>query len=263
MRRDGTVINLLRVCVSGNVWRILADQSTSTIRAVAIDGAASTVCVTRSSLLAQQRGRLKRVAGTAASDGGERQQAEAADNRVKDQCQAGRHRECDRTAHGQKANHCGNENQTSEHVLQPPREGHHQFASHAWQDCGRPWVNLRRINRLVGSGAARENRAFHELTIGCMLVNHTQPEIAHGFRPFHRQCKYMKNNQNTAAVSQSAVPMSLRVSRVFRALPSHAAIWHKSGAGESRHTPELTDPCLSFVIPDQQGARVTVFEAVL
>lgn len=263
MRRDGTVINLSRVCVSDNVWRISADRLVSKICSFATDGAASTVRVPRSSLLAQQRGRLKRVAGTAASDGGERQQAEAAHNRVKHQRQAGRHRECNRTAHGQKANHCGNDNQTSEHVLQPPREGHRQFASHAWQDCGRPWVNLRRINRLVGSGEARGNGAFHELTIGCMLVNHTQPEIAHGFRPFHLQCKYMKNNQNTATVSQCAGPMNSRVSRAFRALPSHAAIWHKSGAGESRHTPELTDPCLSFVIPDQQGARVTVFEAVL
>lgn len=263
MRRDGTVINLLRVCDSDNVWRFLADRSTSTIRAVATDRAASTVCVPRSSLLAHHRGRLKRAAGTAASDGGERQQAEAADNRVKDQRQAGRHRECNRTAHGQKANHCGNENQTSEHVLQPPREGHRQFASHAWQDCGRPWVNLRRINRVAGSGEALGNGEFHELTIGCVLVDYKQPEIVHGRKPFHHQFKYMKNNQNSAAVSQSAGPMSARVSRAFRALPSHAAIWHKSGAGESRHTPELTDPCLSFVIPDQQGARVTVFEAVL
>lgn len=37
------------------------------------------------------------------------------------------------------------ENQTCDHVPQPPREVHEQDARVPWQDCGRPWENLRSL----------------------------------------------------------------------------------------------------------------------
>lgn len=196
MRRDRSVNNPLATCVSLRVWRNVADRvdTAGRVSAEPPGRAIRTLDDATSGLLAQDRGST-RGTGAEVADRRKRQKAEAADRRIEHQRHPGRNRERQGAANGHQANHSGHQNQTCEHVLQPPREEQGQGASGEWQDCGREWEFLRRINLAPAPFAPGKGRTDRCTCAGKGL-----------------------------------------------------------GMQEQSSTPEVTDDCLSFVTPRQQGA---------
>lgn len=206
MRRDRTVINPFAKCVSLSVWRNLADTvyTRGRVSADLSKPAIRLLDVEASGLLAQQRSAAS-PAGAQVGDRRQRQKAEAADRRVKQQRRRGWNRKRKGATDGNQAKCTGHQNQTCKHVLQPPREEHSQVASGAWQDCGRAWEFLRRINLTA---------AVLPGTVHVTACRRTGPGLQ------GRSC---------------AVP-------------------GKRGRKDAPSFPEVTDDCLSFVTPRQQGA---------
>lgn len=265
MRRDRRVIKLSRVCISDNAWQLLAETAhPAGEKTVNVCGRLSPAERNRTSgFLVKDRGRpLARPAAEAAQHC-QRQEAEAAHRGVKQQSHPGWYRQNEGAGCDQKANHGGQDNLTCEHVLQPPREEHLQRASIAWQEYGRPWVNLRRVNRdAVGRKRALQPTS-PSATTGSILPGSAQLRVANRRRCQRCIRKYMMANNKIQASGPAISPAICREAWVGMGLTPPAAIWHKPGRPEMRHTPEVTDDCLSFVIPDQQGARVAAIEDVL
>lgn len=258
------MINLSMGCVFDNVWRNLADISHPGTANFA-DLRCAVVLFNsfrRSGLLANHRGRLRDLAGTKAADGCQHQQGEAADDRIEQQRHPDRHRHRNRATRGHKANHRGYQYQTCEHFLQPPREEHHQRASVAWQDCGRPWENLRRINLTVGRLGWRWGTGIDLVTLRRLPRTKEQRKVARRLRGCGVDSRPLKTKGNMSDCAMDVRSPVLLLAWDWLRRHQAAAIWHKTGIPESLHTPELTDDCLSFVIPDQQGARVASFEDV-
>ena len=82
--------------------------------------------------------------GPDAPHSGAEQKRQAADRRVGDKSHPDRNGQGNDGAHEDRTDHGRQKDISSKHFLQPPHEVYGEYARHAWQECGRVLVKIRR-----------------------------------------------------------------------------------------------------------------------
>ncbi len=262
MRRDGTVIDFERMCDSSNTWRNLADFPIGVCSQSAEKAGYPLPCVTRSNsgLLAQERSGLRSVRTAMGHDRRHDQQRQAASRRVKSNCHPGRNRQCEGPTRRHQPNHRRHQNHSSKHVLQPLREEQDQRARPAWQECGRPWENLRRPLRGFRRCNATTMRGDAAATRSGCGWDVRQPLDVWPGLALQGSGNALKDMGNCMGSVVGAWCRRDGSCCLWAGSSLDAAIWRETGGLDWPRTPEVTDDCLSFVIRDQQGAHVAVCE---
>lgn len=262
MRRDRTVTDEVTVWVLSNTWQNLADMLAVSGGKPA-DGSGlplpepSRLCL---GLLPHQRAARRRPGGAEIHDRRHEQQGQAAADRIEGERDPHRNRQGKGCGHHQQPHQPGHHDQSSEHVLQPPREEQDQRARPAWQDYGRLWENLRLPERARLQGCTTRKVIGRGIVAGRFSRIAFQPLIAAAPPLWISRRNDLKNNEKNAGFGSPDPSRRWWSGRVAAQRGRDAAIWHKTGGPESQRTPEVTDDCLSFVIPEQQGARVETGE---
>jgi hypothetical protein len=248
------VIYRLTVHVSFGIWRNLADTSRCTAPDLADSSGilALRQTVVTSGLRPQQCDGLRRLGCTDGRDCGGAQERQAAENRVDRQSEPGRRGQGKRRHHRHQPNNRRDENHSSQHVLQPPREEHCQGAGSAWQDCGRAWVNLRQVELRESRCWVDTERRPEGLVVTSIPHMHEQSLVARrrldGGGGAQWPERRRPGSRNSAAGDGC-------VGRGHGALD--AAIWRKINAVIWHRGPDVTEERLSFVMPQQHGVRGT------
>jgi hypothetical protein len=188
--------------------------------------------------------------------GGSDQKRQAANHRVDRQGDPGRGRHHERSGRGNDTNLRGYDNHSCKHVPQPPREEHLQRASVAWQDCGRALVNLRQVESWMRRCGAATVWEKPRLTLASkpVIVNQSGVAISAGSSKIGGN-PLKKRNLVSGPCGRNRSEPSMK---------ARVGIRHGRGAARLRwpcardwlRNPDVTEECLSFVMPQQQSARV-------
>ena len=259
MRRDRRVIDPLAVCVSDNVWRNLADL----LQLAGVDSADRRrrrfASAPRSSLGVEHRG-LGGLGRAEVEHRRQHQKGQAAGAGVDGQRQPGRSRERKGGSRGQQADQCRHQDQTSEHVFDPHRR---RMQSGCWSPVARlrpplgESTSLFPVSRVEQRGGSARERG---LTCACIVSERVQPEEDRGLWCGEKFFKILKRKGIVVRMKDAARRSEAGFRSDGRGRRAVAAVWHKSGGREVPCTPELTDVCLSFVMPEQQAARAHACE---
>ena len=247
--------------VSFGAWRNLADGMYPNQSRFAHPQSLPPVLSGTSSLglRPHERGARRGLGGTDAPERGHEEERQTAGGRVEGQCNPDRSGEGKRSRRRRQTNRCGQENQSCKHVPQPPREVPHQVARLAWQDCGRVRVNVRRLINHCGR-------------CDTATVCRTAPTISAGNGPGVTQsriewpgmrCVCLRNILKRMDYFEMAVWVGEGCAARHRQSLCRdrglAALWRKRVAFPGLRNQDVTEECLSFVMPQQHGTPVAAY----
>jgi hypothetical protein len=261
-RRDSRVTKLFNVPVSVDCWRNLAEPIRRSVLILADHPFQPHLSLTSwpSDLGAQRPGVPRCQRGPDIPERRSEKKRQAADPRVR------RQREPRRDGHGDCDSQCRQANRrrqkhvSSKHVLPPPREVPDQGAVSAWQDCGPAWVNLRQVAKLPHRDETATVRRQEGLTKARSGKQSLQSWVAAARQNREKFRKILKIHDKIKGSTglERCGAVTMRVSRSGGG--AGAAIWHKAGGPVRPVTPDVTEDCLSFVMPRQQSAQVAAIE---
>jgi hypothetical protein len=139
-------------------------------------------------------------------------------------------------------------------VLQPPREEQDHAARIAWQDCGRAWVNLRSRDRAVQRGESVTGGETPGAALAKLKGPIAQPTVE--MTPVcrgdvHNPLNCISYHVNRASgANDGSGPQS----RLPVVLAGHGPVRHRPADPDGPEREAVAAECLSFVMPQQQGA---------
>lgn len=245
-----------------SLWRNLAEVDCRADRSLADTRgrAASRVMYLCSGLLADKRAGTRVAFRAEADQGCQCEQCQAAGHRVKRDRNPGRGRKSNCTGRDGYPNRCRNQDQSRKHLLQLQREPQGQVARIAWQECGCVWEILSSEIRAERKFDTTARRRLGGNNPKFSLDGFLHPEVENPSRPSNARDKILKRLHFVAGVGSAKRRSVADVDWADRCGRRSAAIWHKPEGPDSPCNPALTDDCLSFVIPEQQGAGVVALE---
>lgn len=241
-----------------SLWRNLAEVHCRADRSLADTPGrtVSRVLDLCSGLLADKRAGTGVTFRAEADQGGQCEQRQAAGHRVKHDRNPGRGRKRNCTGRDGYPDCRRHQDQSRKHLLQLQRERLDQVASIAWQECGCVWEILSseiRPERMFDTTArrwvARNNPSFNR-------NGAVQPVVEGCIRTSESHGKTLKSQYFFAGLAASDRDLDGAGGVRNRCGRRSVAIWHRPDGQDSPCNPALTDDCLSFVIPEQQGAGV-------
>lgn len=253
------MIDPLAVCFSDNAWRNLADL-------LQPGGADSAEACTLDrggflGLVAKKRG-LDGLRGAEVQKCRQHQERQAADNRVERQRHQGGKRQGEGSARDHQANQGRRQDQTREHVHFPPHTKNtvsvvvvHGKIKAAF---GRIYVAISRNTGAAPGGF----RAVCRLTLACGTFKVDQPGGDFRMRLGRDRANPLKRNEFRRFASAGGGDLNTPAAVDGPGSRATAALWRKHSLPDVPCTPELTDVCLSFVMPEQQAARAAACEDV-
>lgn len=242
------------MCLSHQFRRNLADEAASIQQGPACGQSTDHAGRDPSGLRPQHLRRLRGLRRAQAQERRCKKERQAAHNRITDKDDPCRNREEDGCGHCHQPDRCGNENQTCNHVLQPPREEQDHAARIAWQDCGRAWVNLRSRDRAVQRGESVTGGETQGAILTRSKGSVAQPtvEMAPVCRgDVHNPLNCISYHVNRASGANDG---SGPESRLPVVLAGHGPARPRPGDPDGPERQDVAAECLSFVMPQQQGA---------
>jgi hypothetical protein len=246
----------LKVLVSFGAWRKLADVFPQKLFKCAYP--AFTGGMAASGLRSERPKIVLWLHRAHAPDRRRQEQRQTAHGRIGSQSDPGRRRQDQRNCRGDNAEFRGYEYHSSKHLPKPPRERLGQIERHAWQDCGRAWVNLRQVVfQLVRCKVTAES-AKTGIGPAEEPLQVSQSRVAKRRWKAGSNNKVLKNGQFRDIWSTLTVRRPGLTVAGCRANHQQANWSCRCHIANRVWSMDVTEDCLSFVMPQQQGAGVVV-----